>query len=148
MTTSRRAPHKDEPPHLFVDRNLSDNDLVTALRAFEFIVTSHYEYYTPDRVPDPQRVPDEDIIAECSEKQWVLITADQKLEYLHFNAIKKSTISIFIVPDNCTKPTRWAKSLLDAQLALYRAVRNFRPTVCRSNKFGRAGVSASLHSSH
>ena len=138
MTTSRRAQHNDEPPHLFIDRNLSDNELILALRAFEFTVTSYYDYYTPERVPDPQLVPDEDIIAECSAKKWVLVTADRDLEYRHFAAIKKSSISIFIVPDNCSKPTRWAKSLLDAQAELYRTVKNYRqPFVARINASGK-----------
>jgi hypothetical protein len=123
---------------LFVDRNLSDNDLILALRAFEFTVTSYYDYYTKDRVPDPQLVPDEDIISECSANNWVLVTADKNLEYRHFAAIKNSKISIFIVPDNCTKPTRWAKSLLDAQAELYRAVKNYRqPFVGRINGSGK-----------
>src|SRR6185312_6430608 len=100
LTTSGRTQHNDAP-HLFVDRNLSDNDLILALRAFEFTVTSYYDYYTKDRVPDPQLVPDEDIISECSAKSWVLVTADKNLEYRHFLAIKNSKISIFIVPDNC-----------------------------------------------
>lgn len=136
MTTLR--PQLEDTPHFFIDRNLCDDELVAALRAFEFRVTSHFEHYTEDRVPDPQAVSDPDIISECASRGWAIITADARMEYAHFTTIRKHPIAILIVPDNKQKPTKWAKSLLDSRPVVYRFLANCRlPLVGRINTPGK-----------
>ena len=136
FSTPRPKP-PEEVTTFFIDRNLSDPDLIAALRAFEFTVISHHDHYTKDNVPDPQRVPDEDIIPECASRAWVLITADQNMEYTHFTVIKTSAVQIFIVPDNCTKPIKWAEAMLKGRSAILRAIKNYAsPFVGRINSQG------------
>jgi hypothetical protein len=110
ISKSRR---KDEPvPLFFVDRNLSDEDVANALRALGFKVIGYYDHYTADRVPNPQTVPDQDIIPECSLNEWALLTSDKSMEFAHFKVIRDHPLAIFVVPDNTSNPWLWADTIV------------------------------------
>ncbi len=65
------------------------------------------------------------------------MTADGKIEYVHFAAIKANPISIFVVPDNKDKPTKWAEALVKGRGPIERAIKNYRvPFVGRINSSG------------
>jgi len=60
------------------------------------------------------------------------------MEYAYFATIKQHQIAIFIVPENKQKLSKWAKSLLDARLAIYRILKNCRlPFVGHVNTPGK-----------
>lgn len=125
-------------PIFFVDRNLSDEALITALRGFDFKVIAHYDHYTKATVPNPHAVHDNDIIAECSQQEWVLLTADKRLEHVHFAAVRKSQAAILVVPDNEKNPMRWAEAMVRGRAAVYRCLRNYQaPLVARLNSSGQ-----------
>ena len=124
-------------PIFFIDRNLSDEDLITALRGFQFNVISHYEHYTVDTTPNPQTVPDDTIIRDVSNNSWTLITADAKMEYTHFSTIRSCQVSIFIVPDNAKNAMRWAEAMVKGRASIYRCIKNYQfPFVARLNASG------------
>ena len=133
----KRPPSADHHPRFLIDRNLSDEDLINALRGFGFDVVSHYEHYTLETTPDPQTVPDSEIIRECSKLGWTLLTADGKMEYAHFSVIRQSDISMFIVPSNDKNPRRWAEAMVKGRQAIYRCIKNYRlPFIARLNASG------------
>lgn len=120
-----------------MDRNLSDEELIAALRSFGFTVVPHYEHYTTENAPDPQLVPDERIISDCAANGWALLTADGKLEYRHFTTIKKCHVAIFIVPSNEKHALRWAEAMVKGRAAIYRCINNYKlPFIARLSPGG------------
>ncbi len=100
-------------------------------------MVEYYEHYTLKNTPDPQTVPDQDIIRDCAAHNWALITADGKMEYRHFSSIKQSDLAIFIVPNNDTHPRRWAEAMIKGRNQIYRAISNYQfPFVARLHSSG------------
>lgn len=71
VANSRRQP---EPFVLYLDRNLGNHVIATALRDAGHRVEIHDDHLPVD-------APDEDWIRFCSEKGWVAITKDKNIRY-------------------------------------------------------------------
>lgn len=99
MPSNKRSATKSSPYEkqlretiFFLDHNLGSRRVATALREAGANVEVHIDHFAPDMA-------DEEWLAACGQRGWVVITLDYKIRYRasELNALRRHGVKAFLV---------------------------------------------------
>lgn len=130
VANSKRQPR---PFVLFLDRNLGNHVIATALLDAGHLVEIHDDHL-------PKDAPDEDWIRLCSKKGWVAVTKDKNIRYrtAELAAVVKYEARVFVVRAKNATGTEIADLLVNYHARLQNfAIRTPAPFVAGIDRSGK-----------
>ena len=99
-----------QPPELifFVDRPMANAKMVDVMRRVGYVLELHSDHFRDDE--------DDDVwIRVASEKGWIILTADKRVEKDHLECILASTARVILLIDNNSGWAYWTGALVAAR---------------------------------
>src|SRR5689334_1139140 len=114
------TPPRDPPPVLLLDENLSSADIAMWLRKFhgEWKIELHTDHF-------PRGLPDVEVIRECADRGWTLVSCDDRIRYVPQNkaAVFKHRVRVFMFGKGNYQGVEYAAALVVGRGQVINAIR-------------------------
>ena len=125
---------RDLVPPLLLDENLSSPEIGAWLRRFpnEWQIELHTDHLT-------RGLPDVDVIRECGERGWTLVSCDDRIRYVPANkaALLKHRVRAFMFGKGNYQGIEYAAALVVGRAQVLNAIRkNHGPFMARIQRNG------------
>jgi hypothetical protein len=110
----------ERPPTLLLDENLSSSDIAQVLRKFplEWGIELHTDHF-------PRGLSDVEVIQGCADRQWSLISCDDRIRYVPQNkaAVLRCRVRAFMFGKGNYQGVEYAAALVVGRAHIVNAIR-------------------------
>jgi len=108
-------------PVLLLDENLSSATIAAELDFPEdWVIERHGDHFKKPGTPDPE------VLKYCGDRNWILVSADDRMRRVHTQAAEKAKARVFVFP-RARSGREYRSALVCARAKLLRMARTMPP---------------------